>query len=341
MAIFELTARGPLHQGEFVGINREAALDWIPSDSLFAAIVAAWARRGLNVSERLAGFQPGQKPPFGITSAFPRAGAVRFYPAPPRLPKHSGLVGEGQSGKAAKKIRWLSQGVLEALIAGQTPDASDDNFLHGKTTWLTDSERQSISSLFEKDESGKASLWRKQIVPHVAVDRASNASNLFHTGRVTFGRDCGLWFAARGHADGVREALGYLADAGLGGLRSTGHGAFTLEERADDLPEANEWGLTLSRYAPQTDDEIRGLQNPDSAYKLVTVGGWCEDDDGHPWRRRAVRLIAEGALLPATARGALVDVRPKKIEEWRDPLRPVYRSGLAFMIPAGKLVEAT
>jgi hypothetical protein len=71
------------------------------------------------------------------------------------------------------------------------------------------------------------------------------------------------------------------------------------------------------------------------------VGGWCEDDEGHPWRRRAVRLVAEGALLPATARGALVDVRPKKIEEWRDPLRPVYRSGLAFMIPAGKLVEAT
>ncbi len=340
MAIFDLTVRGALHQGEFVGINREAALDWIPSDSLFAALVTAWARLGADVSVRLAGFKSEAEPPFIITSAFPRAGGVRFYPAPPRWPKHSNLLDSG-SGKAAKKIRWLSQGVLEALKDGRTPEQADENFLHGRSLWLMSAERQQIERLFTADEDGRLNLWRKQIVPHVTVDRASNASNLFHTGRVMFGRDCGLWFAVRGNADGAREALPYLADAGLGGLRSTGHGAFTFKESEDNLPTAAAgFGLSLSRYAPDSDSEITALQDEASAYKLVTVGGWCEDAEGHPWRRRAVRLVAEGALLRAGARGKLVDVKPKKIEEWRDPLRPVYRSGLAFLIPAGKLMEA-
>ena len=339
MAIFDLTVPGALHQGEFVGINREAALDWIPSDSLFAAIVTAWARQGAEVTTRLAGFVKDNDPPFILTSALPRAGAMRFYPTPSRLPQ--ALFERGLTAKWVKKIRWLSEGVFQTLVKGQMPEHADGNFLHGKTLWLTSAEYDRIKQLLVADDEGRLGLWRKQIVPHVTVDRVSNASNLFHTGRVTFARDCGLWFAVRGQADWVREALGYLQDAGLGGLRSTGHGAFEFKETADDLPGVKDgFGLSLSRYAPQTEAEIGGLQVEHSAYKLVTVGGWCEDDEGHPWRRRAVRLVAEGALLPAGARGRLVDVRPEKPEAWKGPMRPVYRSGLAFLTPAGKLVEA-
>jgi CRISPR-associated protein Csm4 len=348
MATFDLTLNGPLHQGEFVGVNREAALEWIPSDSLFAALVTAWTRLGADVAGRLAGFVPfvagpafagAGEPPFLITSAFPRAGRVRFYPAPPRLPQS--VFAGSISAKAIKKIRWVSHGVLEQLIQGEAPSADDDNFLHGKTTWLTSEERGEVAELASPDEQGQRGLWRKQVVPHVTVDRASNASNLFHTGRVAFAPNCGLWFAVRGQVDTVREALAYLMDAGLGGLRSTGHGAFSYEERPDELPTVDTgWGLCLSRYAPQTGDEILALQEERSAYRLVTVGGWCEDDEGHPWRRRAVRLVAEGALLSARARGGVVDVKPEKPEAWRGLLRPVYRSGLAFLIPAGQLAEA-
>lgn len=339
MAIFDLTVHGALHQGEFVGINREAALDWIPSDSLFAAIVTAWARQGAHVAARLSGFNAEEASPLSLTSAFPRAGAVRFYPTPPRLPQ--AVFESGLTAKQVKRIRWLSAGVFKALVNGQMPDHAEGNFLHGKTLWLTTAEYKQIESLLAADEDGGLGLWRKQIVPHVTVDRVSNASNLFHTGRVMFAPNCGLWFAVRGQADWVREALRYLQDAGLGGLRSTGHGAFEFTEAADDLLEVKDgWGLSLSRYAPQTEAEIAGLQVEHSAYKLVTVGGWCEDDEGHPWRRRAVRLVAEGALLPAGARGRLVDVRPEKPEAWKGSMRPVYRSGLAFLTPAGKLVEA-
>jgi CRISPR-associated protein Csm4 len=341
MAIFDLTLRGPLHQGEFVGINRETVQEWIPSDTLFAAIVTAWARQGADVAARLADFERG-RPVFELSSAFPRAGEVRFYPTPARLPSHSGLFGAGQSPKKAREIQWLSPGVLEALQAGQTPAAGDDNFLHGRGIWLTEAERASVEPYLAETAEGDLRLWKSQVVPHAALDRASNASNLFHTGRVTFGESCGLWFAARGRVEWVREALHDLADSGLGGLRSTGHGGFTFSESATELGVATGgWALGLSRFAPASIEEITaGLQAERSAYRLVTVGGWCVDDGGHAWRRRSVRLVAEGALLPASVRGGLVDVRPLRPEAWHGALRPVYRNGLAFLIPAGKLVEA-
>ncbi|MBI3243451.1 MAG: hypothetical protein HYZ49_14295 [Chloroflexi bacterium] len=209
MPIFHLTLRGPLHQGEFVGINREAALDWIPSDSLFAMLVTAWTQTGVDMASRLAGFEAGP-PPFLLTSAFPHAGSVRFYPAPQRLPQ--AVLDSGVAGKTVKKIRWLSAGALDLLRQGQALETAEANFLHGRTVWLTVKEREAIKHLLAEDDEGGSSLWRFQVVPHVTVDRASNASNLFHTGRVTFSPDCGLWFAVRGQANDVREAFGLKAN---------------------------------------------------------------------------------------------------------------------------------
>jgi len=339
MPIFNLTMRGALHQGEFVGINRETAREWIPSDSLFAMLVAGWVQRGSDAATRLKDFVEG-KPPFVISSAFPRAGAVRFYPAPQRW--GSKIIDakdskDNKPGKALKKIRWISQGVLNLLNDQAVPPIEADNFLHDKTAWWTDEERQRASHLLEINGEGKAGFWDMQVVPHVTVDRSANSSNLFHTGRVVYAKECGLWFAVRGDATWVSESLKYLADAGLGGLRSTGHGAFTADESNESLPapSTGEWGLSLSRYAPLTLDEVKsGLQNEKSAYKLVTVGGWCVDDDGNSWRRKSVRLVAEGAFLPASAKGKLVDVKPDGVMK-----RPVYRNGFAFLIPAEKMAE--
>ena len=71
-----------------------------------------------------------------------------------------------------------------------------------------------------------------------------------------------------------------------------------LRKVADDLPPSLASGprLCLPRYAPTVEDEIRCvLQNNAAAYRLVTVGGWCTDDRAQGWRRRALRLLAEGA----------------------------------------------
>lgn len=329
MALYTLTLRAPLHLGEFIGIGREAAREWIPSDSLFAALVATWAQTGVDLDTVLQGDQS----PLTLTSAFPWAAQVRFYPCPPRMPE---FVAEEFESKALRKIRWLSQIVLDTLRDRQLPKRE---FLHNGSVWLTAGERQQIADALKPENGEPLQMWRQQVVPRVTVDRMSNASNLFHSGRVLFASNCGLWFATRGDTTLIEPGLKYLQDAGLGGLRSTGHGAFTFEAQANDLPAEDDGPVfTLSRYAPQTDDELLGLKNKNSAYALVRVGGWCEDANGNHWRRRAVRLVAEGALLPSRAVGKLVDVRPENVA-WAGPERKVYRSGLVFGLPAGHLWE--
>jgi CRISPR-associated protein Csm4 len=340
IAIFDLSLHGALHLGEFTGVNREKSLEWIPSDTLFAALVEAWARLGANIEERLSTFpvrgrdEQQHEPPLLLTSAFPRAGQVRFFPAPPVF--RSGKIFEGESYKKAKKVRWLSKGVLDALVQGDDPDGT---LIQSGGVWVTAEESNHLIEQVGTDRENQITLWAYQSVPHVTVDRLTNASNLFYTGRMVFGPHCGLWFAARGEVDWVREALPYLQDSGLGGLRSTGHGGFSFTSKEEDFPSAtDDYGLLLSRYAPMSEAEVQsGLQAENSYYQFVTVGGWYRDEDGHPWRRRSVRMIAEGALLPVSAvKGGLVNVRPDQVQ--RGPAT-VYRSGLAFFVPAGKIAE--
>ena len=182
---------------------------------------------------------------------------------------------------------------------------------------MTSSERHALAELIQYDFEAGAWLWRKQVVPHVNLDRSKNASSLFHTGQVWYANGCGLWFAMRGEAAWINKALIHLSQSGLGGKRSTGHGAFEWAGSPDDLaPATEQWGMCLSRCAPLP-DELSALQDSRAAYKLVTVGGWCQDAERHPWRRRSVRMLAEGAILPAKLRGQLIDVRPEHVENWR------------------------
>jgi len=334
-SIYHLNLHGALHLGDFVGVNREKVLEWIPSDSLFAALVDTWAQHCADVQARLDAFHNGD-PPFRLTSAFPRAADVRFYPAPPVLPQ-TGKAFIGDSRKKAKKIRWLSQGVFDALASSVDPGGA---ILQGGSVWLTDGERSNLEQAIGLDVDGQLTLWAGQTVPHVTVDRLNSASNLFYTGRVIFAKNCGLWFAVRGETAWIDEAMNHLQYSGLGGLRSTGHGAFTFEPDKADLPETETgYGLLLSRYTPADVTETGSvLQAGKSLYQLVTVGGWYKDATGHPWRRRSVRMVAEGALLPATARGTFINVRPQDPAIKTGP-QAVYRYGLAFLVPAGKLAE--
>jgi CRISPR type III-A-associated RAMP protein Csm4 len=138
----------------------------------------------------------------------------------------------------------------------------------------------------------------------------------------------------------IDKALTSLQDTGLGGLRSTGHGAFAFEKANATQPDCtDEFGLLLSRYIPASEKETQEiLQAKKSLYQFVTVGGWYKDANGHPWRRRSARMAAEGALLPASANGMLLDVRPQDAAVHSEP-PAVYRYGLPFFVPAGKLAE--
>jgi CRISPR-associated protein Csm4 len=332
MIAVDLHPRGPFHVGE-LGVGREETLAYVPSDTLYAALVAAWVASGDG--------GPFDPPPLRLTSAFPRVGALRLYPRPfVRL--NVAREQRDELGKTLARFEWCSERIFALLLQGAnvTPLAVKDNFIGG--VWFHPEDK------LPPAPSGEAQ-WRhfwatRPPVPHVTIDRLDNAPNLFHSGQLTFAPGCGLWFGVEYSApDGparLERALGYLADAGLGGLRSTGHGGFAFEmgeASALATQSPSGYAVTLSRYLPASPAEIAAaLKAEHAAYKLVRVGGWCQDDVGYPWRRKQVRLVREGSVLGWNGGplGCVADLKPEGVGQFGD--RPVLRYGLAFPVPVAE-----
>ncbi|MFZ5917323.1 MAG: type III-A CRISPR-associated RAMP protein Csm4 [Chloroflexota bacterium] len=333
MIAVDIHPRGAFFVGE-LGVGKEETLSYVPSDTLYAALISAWVAAG----------EPGPfvPAPLRVTSAFPRVGDLRLYPRP-FVRINVAQSQRDELGKKLLKFEWCSERIFGLLLQGadMTSLAHEDNFCGGN--WYHPQELAQLPALpYSK------TFWKKGVVPHVALGRLDNAPNLFHTGRVIFAPGCGLWFGVECEADGAQErldhALGYLADAGLGGLRSTGHGAFTFTSSETSLPlptapreRASGYAVTLSRYLPaDADQAATTLKAPHAVYKLVHVGGWCQDDTGHPWRRKQVRPVCEGSVIfcQGGVPGEIVNVVPDGVGYFGE--RPVLRYGLAFPVLVAK-----
>src|SRR6516162_2389568 len=105
---YSLSFRSPLHVGRR-GVGLEATRSHVPADTLFSALCVAW--RELYGAEDLCGrlldrFTAGQGP-FFLTSAFPLAAGVRFYPRP--LLHHRVRAADDEE-KAVKRVKFVSEG---------------------------------------------------------------------------------------------------------------------------------------------------------------------------------------------------------------------------------------
>lgn len=325
MRIFSLSPRAPLYVGDRIATDKEATREWIPSDTLFAAMTVAWQWQG-TMETRLAQCL-AQPATLRLTSAFPRAGDVRLFPMPRGVRLNLGKL--ELAGKERKRIRWVSEGVFKHIVTfgDLSQSYAAENFAQHGTVWLLKDEIENLHKTIALTQ-GKLLFWHNDSNPRVTIDRVTNASNFFETAQVRFAGNCGLWFAAQGQADWAEQALTRLQDSGLGGMRSVGHGAFTFvsSDAVDWKTPTSGHAVLLSRYSPADKAEMQtALYTPASAFALTTVGGWCNDDAGKAWRRKDVRLVEEGALVSAGAVGRLVDVHPNGVMS-----RPVYRSGIAF-----------
>lgn len=370
LAPYHLTFRGGLHVGRGAESLEESELS-IPSDTLFAAVVDAWRHLGGDAQEFARPFV-GEvpDPPFLISSAFPFAGKVRFYPMPV---DRRALFSPGtfdEHAKMLKRIRYFSEGLLRKAQEGKLLDhdlfPADENTdpttgvaLQGGSLWLLTTEADDLpEALRLKKENGRANprplralrhlnVWDQRLAPRVSVDRISSASNVFHAARVTFAEGCGLWFAVHWRkpeqtfSPGVTfrqaftSALSALQENGLGGERSTGYGAFHFRDGSPlSLPEAEPGApaLLLSRYHPRQDELPEVLTHPKAAYSLVAVGGWLRTPDGPAQRRKRLWMVAEGSTVCPRSfpPGDVVDVRPTYQSLASDVPHPVYRLGLAL-----------
>jgi len=342
---FYLEMTAPLHVGA-VGIGFEGALPYIPSDTLFSALVITWLEMG--EVQRIEALRDlfDSEPPLLISSAFPYAGGVRFFPKPqlPSLP--AGL------GKEYKRVGWVSATIFQQLLREigpndlanlwqQSRNQSSGDLQNGRA-WATAADRQLIAERLKKPPQQNLVLWSQEQAPHVSIDRHSHASEIFHVGQVRFAHGCGLWLMIQGEEEWLNlteTALVLLSDVGIGGRRSRGSGAFRfhrLPSEAADLPSVTQkmsggHEVLLSRLAPTT-EQMERLRDPGSSYSLVTVGGWSSSSGGTALVRQRVNMVAEGSIIrrePNPA-GQLVDVKPNKAP----PVpHPIYRYGFGLGVP--------
>ncbi len=319
------------------GLGQEESGWHVPSDTLFAALVARLAElRGVAAVEALVGAARAD-PPFVLSSAFPRAGQICFFPMPLRPP--TALAPEGPRPKDLKKVKFVSAELFRALSQGQALAdlITSVEKLHSGQVLLTQDEHKQLPPAVRESQI----VWKIEKRPRVAVGRVAHNSQIYFTGRTTFQPDCGLWFGVRWirRDDILAQTLAALwadlGDAGLGGVRNSGFGRCEIKHAGSlDLPDANTklW-VSLGRYLPRA-DEMDALRAEGAAYTIETVGGWVDSPVSKSERRRAIRVIAEGAVLGQVSRavpGQIADVQPDY--NGTQPLgHPVWRSGLALAV---------
>lgn len=336
--VYRLEPRSAFHFGER-GVGLEETAETFRSDSLFSALCSV-VREGWGterVEALLRAFLERPEPPFRLSSCFPYAGEVLFFPRPMLA-----LAGQpaAEAAKRLKNTRFVSHGLFARWVAGDDLERETEaaNFLSESHAWVSAAERAKLAGILPQAggaEAERRALWAKTEVPRVTVDRASSASLVYRCGRLAFRPGCGLYFLVEWRDEAWRglleQALRALGDAGLGGRRSAGYGQFEprlpaegLELAAADRPGAL---LTLALYWPTAEEVAAGVLGGPARYDLVSRYGWMWSPDGRALRRRQVRMVAEGSLLAPVhpALGALADVTPRAFAAHR-----VYRYGLAF-----------
>jgi CRISPR-associated protein Csm4 len=330
MLTYRLELRAPLHLGER-GVGLEATRVYAPADTLFGAICSAWrALYGLPALEALlALFQQAPEPPFLLSSAFPFAGKVRFYPRP-RV--HITITDDS---KALKRVRFVSAGVLDAMRTGTPLTFSKALCLNGQVAWATEAEKE-ILIPWASEESGDVRLWKTHVVPRVQLDRISSQSDIWHFGETVFAEGTGLWFAVQFHPGHTalrtrfEASLRLLGETGLGGERTAGRGLFHVqqpEEFPTDEPATATHFITLAPLCPRSPEELDALLGETASYHLVPRRGWITSPEASTLRFKSFWMLAEGSVctkptsFPA---GRLVDVRPDACPH------PVWRYGYAF-----------
>ena len=341
MDIWHITGGG-FHFGRH-GLEREDSGVHFPSDSLFAAVVARLAvLYGDEVVKAFgAPFCEG-KPPFVLTSAFPRAGDLKFFPPPLRRRANSGGKEDGPRPKDLKRVQFVSEGIFHKMLAGHSlvEMLAETLKLQGKEVLYLPGEANSLPGVIR---SGIEPIWVVGRRPHVKIGRRTQKSALFHIGRTAFAQECGLWFGVRWidpQAEFIQHfgaALLELGDAGLGGDRSRGYGSCDIEKTGElELPPKSpdrHW-ITLGRYLPKDQGETRSMMAGNAAYSIEKVHGWVTSPVNAAQRRRAVNMLVEGSVLGPLENdppGQMVDVQPDY--DGNRPLQhPVWRNGYALAV---------
>ncbi len=293
------------------------------SDSLYSAIIAAWAVLGVEhpVLESTADQIPDLG--FAITSLFPffresaSAKPLYFFPIPQqRLNDADRIQFRGK--------KWMSTGVfIQYLKTGnlQGPKISGE-FLTPYTVF---------NPKFMQNEAQP-----RAYVPRLNEEEID--TEIFYIDRIFFAKHCGLFGLAIFNNDDIRDkvmlALDYLQDAGIGTDRNVGHGQFEFEmdafNRFDDLPDSD-YAMNLSMFLPERQVQLVQMLDDQCSHDIVKRGGWITTEGLLSYRKDSVYMFREGGVFKTkeSVAGGTVNLRPSVLSH----VDPILRVGRSVFLP--------
>ena len=330
--VYRLTFKKQFHLGRASGAAQAGSLGlektecYIPADVLFSAICEMWRQfyDAKSLTAFLDRYTQGDKAlPFMLTSAFPFAGDVYFFPKPLTFTHPS---------KESKGVAFVSQTYFEDIISGKTPKFDKNDLIPGGKLWVSRQEKKRLKT----KNIDEMRVWETTTRPRVTIGSRSAGSEIWHVESVTFNTNCGLWFTAKFNSNATQQKietlLRVLGDSGIGGERNAGYGVFDFKTEQVNFemstPKAGHAFVTLSPICPKCPNQLKHLlSGNDTAYDLHTSTGWVSRA-GNAASRRAVNRFVEGSVLHASEPqiGCFVDLTP---DGWA---HPVYRYGYAWQV---------
>jgi CRISPR-associated protein Csm4 len=325
---------GPWHL-QTGGLEHEQIEAFPRSDTLSAALLQSWIT--LFGSDSL----PKETWPFRFSSVFPcivgEESTVFLYPKPrhynPEFPEAAKI-----SRKEVKKIKWITEKVLELISRNETVPLPKIDDLQIK---------KGILALKDEKLSDFGSLGEEQTRTRVVIDR-------LHLGTVPFqftsrqaGKSVMLYFLANlpdEHIQRFEASLTFLGDQGIGADRTVGMGQFEWIEPAQivSFNEISGSGafLNLGLFNPDP-KERKAIEWSRSFYDVTNRQGWTAKPT---LRRKNVRMVEEGSVLITETQplhGRLVEVlnpndtslTPGQKDRLTELDHTVYRDGQSLFIP--------
>jgi CRISPR-associated protein Csm4 len=367
-ALYRLCPEAPMHIGERGIGMEEASVVIHSDSLFGALSCAWSTLHGDDeLTALLGGFLKGE-PPFLISSAFPFISNMLLFPKPLNaLAEVVAGKGPGPAEeKKIKRAEFVSKDVFEWILRGKRPEGSACEFIYNGNKITAIASSSEVARMGKMPSNSV--FWRREEAAHVVLDRDNQSSSIFRVGDVSFSEGTGLYFLAdfrdRSIISKFDAAMRLLGEEGIGGERSSGKGSFRFKREtaqigaedgsnsindsngsngsndrdrsnisnsgSDDNNAASSGGgsqVLLSLYHPEKTEVELGLLNR-SRYQLITRRGWISSQGSRTLRKKTVRMISEGSIIPkigSLPRGALVDVTPQEMKAHR-----VYANGLAM-----------
>ena len=181
-SVYRLTFKTQLHLGRASGPAQQSRLGlektdiYIRADVLFSAICQTWAN--FYDTDSLTAFldpyrQETAELPLMLTSAFPFAGQVYFFPRP--------LIWTHPT-KASKRIRFVSYNIFSDIIAQNPPTFKTDDVINAEQIWISRKERSEVETLL----CGNPMVYETHIRPRVTIGSRNAGSEIWHIETLAF-----------------------------------------------------------------------------------------------------------------------------------------------------------